>query len=585
MNCPRCDAPSTTEKLRQFGGVCERCLLDFAAERDAPAFPNLEIVETLGEGGMGVVYKAVQKPLGRTVALKVLSPALSSDPAFVERFTREARALAQLSHPNIVGIHDFGVHDGVPFLVMDYVDGPSLRKLLGSRKLAPARALEVVPQICDALAYAHSRGVVHRDIKPENILVDREGRVKIADFGLAKLADPDQTRLTRTDALMGTPQYMAPEQVENPNRVDHRADIYSLGVIFYEMLTGELPIGRFKAPSERADVDHRLDPVVLKSLEKAPEDRWQSADAMRDRVTRLEETPPATTVVPAKRSIVPWIAVSAGAAVLTLGLAVVLARKAPDEPGGAVSLPWIVFAPLAAAGGLMGLIKFARLRRPLAAKAWLVFAVGVALALFAMSVRGEALEVGGIASMVCIGVANIMALVALFMDRGAPAKLAAAAIPLVSLTLAAVSFVGFSAARPAAPSPRSTWISRVGEVRLNDVFPAPPPAGLAFVDGAQLAQLQAEAKWPFRDSGALRTRVEGVSPGTILVVGQEFADEAAVQAWERRAARPDYPLSERRLVGGRTVVSIFHGPGASTREGVEALWGLMQRRAASARAR
>jgi tRNA A-37 threonylcarbamoyl transferase component Bud32 len=292
MNCPRCDSPAPTGTLQQFGGVCPKCLLDFAEEQDAPSFPGLEIESLLGQGGMGVVYKARQKHLGRTVALKVLSPQLAADPPFVERFTREAKALAQLSHPNIVGIHDFGVHDGVPYLVMEYVDGTPLRKLLAAKKLAPERALEIVPQICDALQYAHSRGVVHRDIKPENVLLDREGRVKIADFGLAKLAAADETRITRTNVLMGSPSYMAPEQVEKPHAVDHRADIYSLGVVFYEMLTGELPIGRFKAPSERAAVDRRLDPVVLKSLEKEPDERYQSAGEVKEHVTRLESAPP-----------------------------------------------------------------------------------------------------------------------------------------------------------------------------------------------------------------------------------------------------------------------------------------------------
>jgi predicted Ser/Thr protein kinase len=289
MSCPRCNAPAAEETLREFGGVCPKCLLDFSEEQDAPAFPNLEIVEMLGQGGMGVVYKAVQKNLGRTVALKVLSPHLSADPEFVERFTREARALASLNHPNIVGIYDSGIHDHVPFLVMEYVDGTPLRKMLASRKLTPERVLEVIPQICDALYYAHAQGVVHRDIKPENILVDRQGRVKIADFGLAKLASLDEARITKTGYVMGSPHYMAPEQFENSGHVDHRADIYSLGVVFYEMLTGEVPMGRFKPPSAKAPVDQRLDPVVLKSLEREPEDRWQSADEVKARVARLDE--------------------------------------------------------------------------------------------------------------------------------------------------------------------------------------------------------------------------------------------------------------------------------------------------------
>jgi serine/threonine protein kinase len=291
MNCPRCKGPATDETLRDFGGVCPKCLLRFAEEKDAPAFPSLEIVEMVGQGGMGVVYKAIQKNLGRTVALKVLSPQLSTDPEFVQRFTREAKALAQLNHPNIVAIHDSGIHDGVPYLVMEYVEGRSLRQLLAAGELSAPQALELVPQICDALYYAHARGVVHRDIKPENILVDTAGRVKIADYGLAKIASIDQPRITRSNLAMGTPHYMAPEQIERTSEVDHRADIYSLGVVIYEMLTGELPLGRFKPPSERADIDRRLDRVVLKSLEKEPADRYQSAEEVKAQITRLDQTP------------------------------------------------------------------------------------------------------------------------------------------------------------------------------------------------------------------------------------------------------------------------------------------------------
>jgi predicted Ser/Thr protein kinase len=289
MNCPRCDVPAPEETLLEFGGVCPKCLLDFSEERDAPVFPGLEIQSVLGRGGMGVVYKATQKSLGRTVALKVLSPELSADPEFVERFTREARALGQLSHPNIVAVFDSGVHDRVPYLIMEYVEGASLRTVLASKKLAPERTLEIVARICDALHYAHGRGIVHRDIKPENILIDREGRVKIADFGLALIAGTPSAQATRSSLVLGTPRYMAPEQFEKTALVDHRADLYSLGVVFYEMLTGELPMGRFKTPSEKTGVDPRLDPIVLKSLERDPGLRFQSAIELKERLDAPED--------------------------------------------------------------------------------------------------------------------------------------------------------------------------------------------------------------------------------------------------------------------------------------------------------
>jgi len=291
MECPRCHDPADEDLLKEFEGVCPKCVLAFAVEKDAPSFPNLEIVELIGQGGMGVVYKAIQKNLNRTVALKVLSPKCSDDPEFLSRFGREAQALAQLSHPNIVAIYDTGVHDRVPYLVMECVEGRSLRALLESKVITLAQVLDLIPQICDALQYAHSRGVIHRDIKPENILVDASGRVKIADYGLAKLAKAEDSRLTKSGFVMGTPHYMAPEQVENSSQVDHRADIYSLGVIFYEMLTGELPLGHFKPPSQKGVGDRRLDPVVLKSLEKEPADRYQSASEVREQVARIRKFP------------------------------------------------------------------------------------------------------------------------------------------------------------------------------------------------------------------------------------------------------------------------------------------------------
>ena len=177
---------------------------------------------------------------------------------------------------------------------MEFVDGLTLRQLLDGGKLAPQEALAIVPQICEALQYAHDKGVVHRDIKPENILMDRGGQVKIADFGLAKLVGREAKDFTITGAgqVMGTPQYMAPEQIEHPQEVDHRADIYSLGVVFYQMLTGELPIGRFAPPSQKVQIDVRLDEVVLRALEKEPERRYQQASELKTHVETIATTPP-----------------------------------------------------------------------------------------------------------------------------------------------------------------------------------------------------------------------------------------------------------------------------------------------------
>jgi len=256
--CPQCGATLPSGALE---GLCPACLLKQGTETSTQAevtsfrppsieemaqiFPQLEIIGLIGKGGMGAVYKARQPSLDRFVALKILPPQIAAGPGFTDRFNREARALARLSHPNIVAVHEFGQANSLPYLIMEFVDGLNLRQLERSGKLLPREALQIVPQICEALQFAHDEGIVHRDIKPENILLDKRGRVKIADFGIAKILGREaELGLTETGGTIGTPQYMAPEQAEKPETVDHRADIFSLGVVFYEMLTGELPLGK-----------------------------------------------------------------------------------------------------------------------------------------------------------------------------------------------------------------------------------------------------------------------------------------------------------------------------------------------------
>lgn len=258
---------------------------------------GVELQEPIGKGGMGQVYRGRQVDLDRTVAVKILPVALSADAEFVERFKREAKALATLDHPNIVRVHDCGVEDGHTFLVMELVDGPNLREML-KKGLKPDEALALMPPICDALEYAHGQGVVHRDIKPENVLVDRQGHVKIADFGLAKMLNPVGERLTFTREVMGTPHYMSPEQVERPKEVDHRADIYALGVLLYEMLTGQLPIGRFEPPSVKSGLNARVDAIVFKALERDPARRYQRASELAADIRGLSTSP---TVFPQLR--------------------------------------------------------------------------------------------------------------------------------------------------------------------------------------------------------------------------------------------------------------------------------------------
>ncbi|MDB6058484.1 MAG: hypothetical protein JWO95_2328, partial [Verrucomicrobiales bacterium] len=313
--CPQCRSEMAPDAPQ---GLCPQCLARAAFETQAAGaphqrssalpiseiakvFPQFEIIELLGQGGMGMVYKARQPQLDRFVALKILSPELSRDPAFAERFTREARALARLNHPNIVAVYESGKAGDFYYLVMEFVDGLNLSQMQSAKKrLAPEEAFAIVPKICDALQYAHDEGVVHRDIKPANILIDKKGRVKIADFGLAKMMGREITGLglTQSRGMMGTPQYMAPEQLEKPLEVDHRADIYSLGVVFYEMLTGELPLGRFPVPSKRVQIDVRLDEIVLRTLEKEPELRYQQASELKSQVETVVSTPGAQSEAP-----------------------------------------------------------------------------------------------------------------------------------------------------------------------------------------------------------------------------------------------------------------------------------------------
>jgi tRNA A-37 threonylcarbamoyl transferase component Bud32 len=303
-NCPTCGGAIPAGSPH---GLCPRCLMKGVMqsanatrprntrpiEPPLPAevnefFPHLEVLELVGAGGMGAVYKARQPNLDRVVALKIVqSPTGDDDPVFAERFAREARAMAKLDHPNIVTIHESGEAGGLPYMLMEYVDGITLREAMADKVLTTAEALAVIPQICDALDYAHRNGVVHRDIKPENILIDQTGRVKIADFGLAKLADASGISLTHTRQAMGTPHYMAPEQWEKPTAVDHRADIYALGVVLYELLTGELPLGRFDLPSAKGKGNARMDQVVLRALAKEPGQRYQHASDLKNELSRI----------------------------------------------------------------------------------------------------------------------------------------------------------------------------------------------------------------------------------------------------------------------------------------------------------
>ena len=283
--CPRCLMALSLESRTMPDGERPDLKVPLSAEEMQERFPQFEILEFLGRGGMGVVYKARQIALDRMVAIKVLPGERQGDVDFARRFEREAKILAQMNHPNIVTIFDFGEADGLYYIVMEYVDGVNLRDLLQDGKMDPRQALAVVPPVCEALEYAHEKGVVHRDIKPENLLLDREGRVKIADFGIASL-------LGASAEKSGTPPYMAPEQEQGA--VDRRVDIYALGAVLYEMLTGERPGKPIEPPSKKILVDVRLDEVVLRALDKEPERRYKTAGEFRTVVQTIATTLPAT---------------------------------------------------------------------------------------------------------------------------------------------------------------------------------------------------------------------------------------------------------------------------------------------------
>lgn len=230
---------------------------------------------------MGEVWRARQLSLGREVALKTLDPRLAAEPDFIRRFEKEAAALATLSHPHIVTIFDRGHTAEVYYLVMEYVPGPSLRARLGSGTLGVPEALRCGAQILLAMECAHGLGIVHRDLKPENILLGLGECCKVADFGLATVVGRDSfVNLTKPAVAMGTLSYMAPEQRRDAHGVDGRADIYSVAVMLYEMLTGELPLGRFPLPSERLPkLDGRIDAVLERALTPDPAARFQTARA------------------------------------------------------------------------------------------------------------------------------------------------------------------------------------------------------------------------------------------------------------------------------------------------------------------
>jgi serine/threonine protein kinase len=260
-----------------------------AGEARELVIDGYQLFEILGKGGMGRVHRAKQVSLNRAVAIKVLNDDLAKHRSFIRRFEKESGALASLNSPNITSIFDRGHVEQTYYFVMEYVAGPSLRHLINRGKMEIFEIIQHVVVLCGAMGHAHKRSVIHRDLKPENVLFTEDGVLKVADFGLANIVAPDRRwELTRTQVSMGTVNYMAPEQRQDAKHVDHRADIYSLGVMFYEMLARELPLGRFQPPSNRCEgLDSRVDDLVLRMLDVDPDRRPQESELIAAQLESL----------------------------------------------------------------------------------------------------------------------------------------------------------------------------------------------------------------------------------------------------------------------------------------------------------
>jgi eukaryotic-like serine/threonine-protein kinase len=326
-----------------------------------------EIEGLLGQGGMARVFRGTDRVLGRTVAIKVLSPQFAGDDQFVTRFRREAQAAAALNHPNIVSVYDTGSQGDVHFIVMEYVEGRTLRDAIrGDGPLLPQRAGEIGEAVARALASAHEAGLVHRDIKPGNIMLTRDGEVKVMDFGIARTSTGDT--LTQTAAILGTASYLSPEQAQGMT-VDARSDIYSLGCVLYEMLTGRPPFAgdspvsiAYKHVKEdpvppgrlNADVPTSMDAVVMKCMAKNPANRYQTAEELREDLERAGRGMPtlATPVLPGDATEVVTGPVGAGETAVMTGL------PPDEEEGPRRRRGWLVALGVLLALALLGVAAF-----------------------------------------------------------------------------------------------------------------------------------------------------------------------------------------------------------------------------------
>ncbi|MEA2424212.1 MAG: eukaryotic-like serine/threonine-protein kinase, partial [Thermoleophilaceae bacterium] len=340
-----------------------------------------QVVRKLGAGGMANVYLAEDLELGRRVAIKILNERHANDEQFVERFRREAKNAAALSHPNIVSIYDRGEAEGTYYIAMEYLDGRSLKELITSRGPAPLNvAIEYVRQILSALRFAHRHGIVHRDIKPHNVLVDADGRVKVTDFGIARAGT---SQMTEAGSIVGTAQYLSPEQARGTG-VDQRSDLYSLGVVQYELLTGEVPFGGSSAveiamkqvneqpvppSSKNRLISPAVEQVVMRALAKDPALRFRSAREMGDELERVRrglgvshDTQQATAVIGAYAAADATRVMGAATGERTAVL-----PPSSGQPKRS-ALPWVLVALLLAASIAVGYVVYQQLQGPAGVK-------------------------------------------------------------------------------------------------------------------------------------------------------------------------------------------------------------------------
>jgi serine/threonine protein kinase len=359
QSCPQCGAALRAEATE---GLCPRCLMAQAMQPSLVAedgmmatnpaqqpravaadFPLPEELTVLlpadtyrvqyliGRGGMGAVYKGAQLRLLRPVAIKIMRRDQGRDHDFEQRFQREALAMAKLNHPNIVSVIDYGeAGTNYLYIVMELVEGADMMDVLRTGRMTQEMALRLLPQICDALQFAHDHGIIHRDIKPSNIMLTRDGRIKMCDFGLAKRHDVESSFHTQSGTGMGTPDYAAPEQFSADASIDHRADIYALGVMIYQMLTGQLPRGVWKPPTQHTECDPQWDEIVSHAMQTDPKDRYQAASEVKTDVSQILDGRAAAPSATLPKSRAPLLfGLITGAVVL--GIGAFFALKKPHE--------------------------------------------------------------------------------------------------------------------------------------------------------------------------------------------------------------------------------------------------------------